>query len=261
VSKSNSPQRVNFLGLGFDQVDRRTAIELIERLSRGDSFGYVVTPNVDHVVRLHSDLPNSKLWASYRAASLCICDSRVLYLLGRISGINLGILPGSDLTAHLLNDHLREFPRVAVIGGDLALIDELQRRYGSCEWHHHMPPMGLRDDSAAQRAIVDFVRESDADLFLFAIGSPQSELLCFELAGSEARGVGLCIGASLEFLSGAKKRAPVWLQRLSLEWFFRLVTEPRRLWRRYIMQGPTIFRIWGQWNLRGARRREESDSR
>jgi exopolysaccharide biosynthesis WecB/TagA/CpsF family protein len=59
--------------------------------------------------------------------------------------------------------------------------------------------------------------------------------------------VALCIGASIEFLSGARRRAPRWMQRAGLEWAFRLLSEPRRLWRRYIVEGPRIFVIWYRW--------------
>jgi N-acetylglucosaminyldiphosphoundecaprenol N-acetyl-beta-D-mannosaminyltransferase len=56
--------------------------------------------------------------------------------------------------------------------------------------------------------------------------------------------VGLCIGASVEFLSGAKRRAPRWMQRAGLEWLYRLLSEPRRLWRRYLVKGPRVFKLW-----------------
>ena len=82
----------------------------------------------------------------------------------------------------------------------------------------------------------------------FAIGAPQSEIVFAEiLERGQARGVALCIGASLEFLTGAKTRAPLWMQRAGLEWLFRLGTEPRRLWRRYLVEGPKIFGIWRRW--------------
>jgi len=100
----------------------------------------------------------------------------------------------------------------------------------------------------ARAAVADFVIASEPDVVLFAVGAPQSELLCAEIAArGGARGVALCIGASLEFLTGAKRRAPRWMQRAGLEWLFRLLSEPRRLWRRYLVEGPRIFAIWWRW--------------
>ncbi|HEU4820333.1 MAG TPA: WecB/TagA/CpsF family glycosyltransferase, partial [Qipengyuania sp.] len=90
-----------------------------------------------------------------------------------------------------------------------------------------------------------FVERTQAQLVLFAIGAPQSEIVAHAIARrGRAGGVGLCIGASVEFLSGAKRRAPSWMQRAGLEWLFRLVSEPGRLWRRYLLRGPRIFRLW-----------------
>jgi len=64
--------------------------------------------------------------------------------------------------------------------------------------------------------------------------------------------VGLCVGASLAFLTGQLRRAPRAMQVLHLEWLFRLLSEPRRLWRRYVLKGPRIFHIW--WKYRFADR-------
>ena len=246
-----SPRRRSaFLGIKFDQLEQSEAVKLVARLGRAPSFAYVVTPNVDHLVRLHSPAPDPALWQAYRSAALCLCDSRIIRFLARKSGIPLSLVPGSDLTVELLEDNRFELNSIAVIGGDRDLLEILAARYPARQWHHHMPPMGVRRDHQAQTAIIDFVEESTAGVYFFAIGSPQSELLCAEVCRrGKASGIALCIGASLEFLAGTKKRAPRWMQKLALEWLYRLLTEPRRLSRRYLIEGPTIFRIWRRYRL------------
>lgn len=235
--------RVEFLGLRFDPIDMTTALDRITALSALPHFSYVVTPNVDHVVQQNrSDDPG--LTAAYADAALCLCDSRILARLAKFSGRRLPVVPGSDLTRALLNS---AFParRLAVIGGDAQLHDALAGHYPQFDWQFHSPPMGVRHSPAARRAIVDFVEKAGADILFFAIGAPQSELVCAEIAAMErARGTALCVGASLEFLTGQKQRAPRWMQRAGLEWLFRLLSEPRRLWRRYLVEGPRIFAIW-----------------
>ena len=121
--------------------------------------------------------------------------------------------------------------------------------------------MGVRSNPAAQAEIVEFVEQVDAKLIFFAIGAPQSEIVCHTLALRGARGgVALCIGASLEFITGKKRRAPLWMQTARLEWLFRLLIEPRRLARRYLVEGPRIFSVWFRW-LRDRRQSGgESDS-
>ncbi len=238
-----------FLGLQFDQLDERGAVATVRELAGRGPFAYVVTPNVDHLVRLHRQRDNAPLWASYAGASLCLCDSRVLKALARLSGERLEVVPGSDLTARILGS-AGEWPSAAVIGGDETLISNLRALYPTLTWHWHAPPQNVLRDREAQLEIIEFVEGCPAGLYFFAIGSPQSELVCAEITlRRRAQGVGLCVGASLEFLTGAKTRAPLWIQRAGLEWLFRLTSEPSRLWRRYLVDGPRIFVIWWRWRV------------
>lgn len=245
--------RASFLGLHFDLLDEPQALAAVRSLAVGESFAYVVTPNVDHLVRLHRQRDDRRQWASYETATLRLCDSRILKALASMSGLELALVTGSDLTARLLAAP-GELHSAAVIGGDDDLMRDLRARYPALSWHWHAPPHGVLRDPAAQQAIVGFVENCPAGVFFIAIGAPQSELVCAQIAErGAARGVGLCIGASLEFLTGAKARAPRWMQRAGLEWLFRLATEPARLWRRYLVEGPQIFLIWWRWRLSSSR--------
>lgn len=238
-----------FLGLSFDRLGAARSLEAVRDMAKGNRFTYVVTPNVDHVVRLHRQPRDQRLWDAYVGATLCLCDSRILKALANRSGLRLDLVTGSDLTANLLGS-AEQLPGVAVIGGDETLLRGLRQRYPALTWYWHEPPHGVLHDPAAQQAILEFVEGCPASIFFFAIGAPQSELVCAMAAErNRARGVGLCIGASLEFLTGAKSRAPRWMQRVGLEWLFRLASEPARLWRRYLVEGPQIFLIWRRWRL------------
>ena len=240
-------ERVAFLGLTFDLLEIEEAVRTVLALGTAGPFSFVVTPNVDHMVRLHRQRDDRRLWRIYESAALRLCDSRILQRLARLSRLELSLVAGSDLTAQLLRspNHLQN---VAVVGGDENLMGGLSALYPSISWYHHAPPQGVLHNAKAQMDVIEFVEDCGANLTFMAIGSPQSELICEQLyQRNTARGVALCVGASLEFLTGAKRRAPVLLQRAGLEWLFRLATEPRRLWRRYLVEGPAIFRIWWQW--------------
>ena len=252
MKSPTSSQSASFLGVRFDLLDEARALERVEALAEASRFAFVVTPNVDHVVRLHRQSDNEPLWACYDEAVLSLCDSRILKALARLSGVALEVVPGSDLTARILGARLPMAS--AVIGGDETLMQGLRARYPQVEWYHHAPPSGVLHDVEAQMDIVDFAERTPARLIFFAIGSPQSELVCSRIAArGKAVGVGLCVGASLEFLTGAKTRAPLWMQGLGLEWLFRLLSEPARLWRRYLVDGPAIFAIWWRWRFRSSR--------
>lgn len=252
----------DFLDLHFDVASEADFLARIAELARAPGFSFVATPNVDHMIRLHqeADPAGSALWAAYRQAALTICDSRILSGLAARSGLTLPAVPGSDLTARIVDSQSFSGMHCHVIGGDAAMLADLRQRFPALRWTQFEPPQNVLRDPAAQQAIVRSVCEAQADIAFMAIGSPQSELVCAQiLATGAARGVALCIGASLEFVTGVKRRAPVAFQRLGLEWLFRLLTEPRRLWRRYLIVAPRIFTIWKKWNSRtksGVRSRE-----
>ncbi len=247
-----APRRA-FAGIEFDPLDTAAAAAWLERVTPDTPFCYVVTPNVDHLVRLDAlgdQAPDGRaLWRAYRGATLVLCDSRVIARLARFYGVALPVAPGSDLTVRLFEKVVQPGDRIAIVGGDAALLAALQARFPEVTLFQHIPPMGLRHDPAALAAAAAFARDSVARFLLFAVGSPQQELLAAQIAErGDATGCGLCIGASLDFITGRQRRAPLALQRLGLEWAHRLATQPGRLWRRYLVEGPKIFRLARRWH-------------
>jgi N-acetylglucosaminyldiphosphoundecaprenol N-acetyl-beta-D-mannosaminyltransferase len=228
-------------GMPFHRVTPEEARARILQRDRDAPFGYVVTPNIDHVVRLHRS--EGRLARYYQEAWLCVCDSAVLAFLSRIGGIRLAVTTGSDLVEALLA-RLDPADRVVVIGCEPRDIEVLSRRYQLREVAHYNPPMGFIDDPAAVQACVDFVVAHPTRFVFLAIGSPQQEIVANQLCRRGATtGLGLCVGSSLRFLSGAEQRAPRVLRGSGFEWLFRLTQDPRRLWKRYLVRGPAIFYI------------------
>lgn len=236
--------RLDFLGVGFDNLPLDRVLDLLLARAANEPFAYVVTPNVDHIVNLADD---PTLAPYYRDAWLTTCDSRILQRLAKHAGRDLALCAGSDLTSALL-DRLSPGDTINVIGFTSAGAQDLRVRYPQLIIRHHLPPMGLRTDAEAQETVADFVAANPARFTFLAVGSPQQEVVAHRIAqGGKATGIGLCIGASLEFVTGAKQRAPAWMQRLSLEWAFRLLDEPGRLANRYLVKGPRIFPLYLKW--------------
>lgn len=235
-------KRVGFLGVGFDQVTMQEVLSQLASAEAGAPFRYVVTPNVDHVVRLDNPGEAADLIAVYNRANLSVCDSRVLRQLAKAHGLDLPLVPGSDLTVQLFEKIIRPGDRIAVVGGSRELLCDLQRRYPELNLLHFEPPMGLRRDANARQKAADFIVEARARFIFLAVGSPQQEMIAFLAScNPQASGTALCIGASLDFITGRQRRAPRAVQKLGLEWAFRLGSNPRRLWRRYLVEGPRIF--------------------
>ena len=108
--------------------------------------------------------------------------------------------------------------------------------------------MKLRHRPEAIRECADFIANNPARYVFLCVGSPQQEMIAKACSmRSDCVGLGLCVGASLEFLTGHVSRAPQWIQNARLEWLFRLLREPRRLWKRYLVDGPKIIGIWLRW--------------
>ncbi|UZK67730.1 WecB/TagA/CpsF family glycosyltransferase [Sphingomonas sp. M1-B02] len=246
--EGSAPDSRRFLGFDFTTLSEHRILERIRQLADAPTFAYVVTPNVDHAIKLEaarSDAGGDALVDAYAGAALTVCDSRILLKLAAVSGIKLSLLPGSDMTRLLLETWTRPGDRVAVIGGTLEQVDSLADRWPHIRFFHHEPPMHVLRDVNAQDAIADFVEAQKCNFNFFAIGAPQSEIVAHRIEQrGRAGGVALCVGASIEFMTGVKRRAPRWIQRTSLEWAYRLGQEPRRLWRRYLLEGPRIFAIW-----------------
>ncbi|MCQ4158920.1 WecB/TagA/CpsF family glycosyltransferase [Roseomonas sp. GC11] len=243
---ATAPPAQRLLGLRFDMLDLEETLQRLAARDAAAPFAYVVTPNADHLLR-HARA-DAALRAIYENAWLSVCDSRVLRLLAARRGIALKLAPGSDLTAALFARGLvgPETP-LTVIGGAPEVAEALRARLGLRRLAHHNPPMGFIDDPAAVADCVDFVLAHPARFVLLCVGSPRQEILAARIAASgRATGIGLCVGAALEFVTGAKQRAPAWMQRAHLEWLHRLLSEPRRLWRRYLLEAPRLLWLMRQ---------------
>lgn len=240
LDSSSAPSSEYLLSIRFDDVTLDQAVTLLAERDPMAPFVYVVTPNADHWIRLQRQ---PALRPLYELAWLSLCDSRVIQLLAGWRGVRLEIAPGSDLTQRLFDEVVGPETPVAIIGVSEEMVASLRARYGLRRVAHHNPPMGFIRDPAAVQACVDFVLAHPSRFILLCVGSPQQEKLAAAIiAAGGATGVGLCVGASVEFVVGAKRRAPPWMQRAHLEWLHRLASEPGRLWKRYLLEAPRL--VW-----------------
>lgn len=199
-------------------------------------YGYVVTPNVDHLVRLLGGRVDE---AVYRGAALMVCDSRILAALARLKGKRLSVYPGSDLTADLLA--APQGLRFGLFGPDEAAAADLAVRFPNVAFTFIPAPMMTPGSTEWERAVA-VAAGVDWDVLLICISFPKQEQFAHALKAAGRRtGVALCVGASVDFLTGRQSRAPRVFQTLGIEWLYRLASQPRRMFRRYIVDGPKIF--------------------
>ena len=244
-----SPDRIRFLGLDFDPLDLDGVVKAsLSHVRQGLSLTYVVTPNVDHIVRLNSE---PELRSFYEGAGFNVCDSRILELFAKFDGHKLPAAPGADIVETLLRGHIAPFERIVVIGATGDVVRALEETFGFSDIAWHEPPMGLRSNPTAVDDAARFLIGQNKGFAFLCVGSPQQEMIArraVEMGGG--KGIALCCGASLDFLSGKIARAPKWMRENRLEWLHRLISQPGRRWKRYLVDGPRILKIW--WKHRSA---------
>ena len=215
-----------------------------------DRFGYVVTPNVDHVIRHYHD---PEFRALYAGAAYVFLDSHFLaHLVGFLRRRRHRVSPGSDLTAAVMSSVIKANDVTVMVGGSADQAEEIRTRFGLKALHHIDPPMNFIRDEVAVESCLQAIEALSPFRFCFlAIGSPQQEIIAKKLKErGVARGLALCVGASIDFITGAEKRAPTWMRKSGFEWLFRLLQNPKRLAKRYLVRGPRIFFLLPRIELR-----------
>jgi exopolysaccharide biosynthesis WecB/TagA/CpsF family protein len=215
-----------------------------------ERFGYVVTPNVDHVIRHYHD---PEFRALYAQAAYVFLDSHFLaHVIGLFKRRRHRVSPGSDLTAMMLSRVIKPNDEVVMVGGRAEQAQALRARFGLKALHHIDPPMNFIRDEVAVESCLRAIEACSPFRFCFlAVGSPQQEIIAQKLKQrGVARGLALCIGASIDFITGVEKRAPRWMRQSGFEWLFRLIQNPKRLAKRYLLRGPRIFLLLPHIELR-----------
>lgn len=217
-----------FSGIRFDHYQ---LADLVDFLLATHESKVVVTPNVDHVVRASED---SSLLELYNQADISVNDSRILKKLTALIGVDVGpVVPGSDLTRAIIEKLAGQQVPVTIIGSSSEAVAKISAKYRLQQVNHYNPPMGFINSAEEVDKCIDFICNHPTKFVFLAVGSPRQEILAQKARAAGASGIFLCIGASLMFLSGDEIRAPKIVQRMSLEWLFRMLQSPHRLAGRY----------------------------
>lgn len=224
---------VDVLGV---QVHDLSQAELLARLDRGAVF----TPNVDIIMRARKDTEFHRVLheAEYRT-----CDSRIVQWAARFLGTPIREkISGSDFFPafcrhHADNPDIRIFLLGAREGVAARAMARINARTGrELVIGAHSPSFGFERDDAECRAIIERINGAGATVLAVGVGAPKQEkwIQRWRAQMPEVR-IFMGIGATLDFEAGEVRRAPAWVGAAGLEWLYRLLQEPRRLWRRYLV--------------------------
>jgi len=231
--------KVNICGVNIDNVSMAESIKLCEQFIDTGKPVYVVTPNVDHIVQLQRD---KELEDIYAQASLAIPDGMPLVWASKFLGTSLKEkVSGSDIFPMLCELSAHRGFRIFLLGGREDAAEQtaeiMKRKYkGLVVSGVYSPPFGFETDEKENDRIIDMIKDSDPDILFVGLGTPKQEKWIYKYYKQLNIPVSMGIGATFDFISGIVKRAPKWMQKAGLEWLWRTVMEPGRLWKRYFMQ-------------------------
>lgn len=250
---------VNLTGVRLHAItEQATIAHILAELDAGRG-GMVVTPNLDHLRRCRKDAAFAHLVAH---ADLVVADGMPLVWASRVQGTRLPErVAGSNLISSLSRGAAERGRSIFLLGGAPGTADAAARVL--CERFPGLriagtfcPPPGFEADQKKLAEIEQALRDAQPDIVYVALGSPKQEFLIAQMHDLLPKAWWLGVGISLSFLCGHVRRAPRWMQRTGIEWAHRLFQEPRRLFKRYVIQGlPFAARLFGGAMLHGTANR------
>ncbi|MBW4428071.1 MAG: WecB/TagA/CpsF family glycosyltransferase [Nostoc desertorum CM1-VF14] len=238
--------RINICGV---EIDKYSFDEVVDRIVEHASYHrkpeYVVTPNAMHILSLQKD---SNFQDIYRKAFLVVPDGVSLLWAAKFLRTPLkGRVNGTDLFEKLCAIAAKKGLKVFLLGGRPGSAekakDTLVNRYPSLQIvGTYCPPYGFESQPAELNSINSTIRAAAPDILFVGLGAPKQEKWIAANYLNLGVPISVGIGVSFELVSNMVKRSPVLMQKTGFEWLFRLLVEPKRLWKRYILGNPTF--VW-----------------
>lgn len=234
-------QKCQILNIEMDNV---TFDDFLSNLKSG----VVVTPNVDHLIKLQKD---QEFYECYKQADHVVCDSRIIQILSKIlfpRNAILGQIAGSDLFPAYCQHH-KDNPEITVflLGGTDTTVDiaknNINRNAGrGIIVGAYSPPFGFENDKLENAKIIEKIQSSGANVLAVGVGAPKQEKWIINNKNDLSNiQIYFAIGATIEFVAGGLKRAPKWMTKCGLEWLYRMFQEPGRMIKRYLIDDIPVF--------------------
>jgi N-acetylglucosaminyldiphosphoundecaprenol N-acetyl-beta-D-mannosaminyltransferase len=217
--------------------DQTSLVTDIERCLKQQHGFAIATLNLDHVVKMRR---NETFFRAYAAHSHVVADGNPIVWLSRLAGRQeVALVPGSELIVPFAVLAARVGAPLALLGSTdevlTAAADKLRADHQGLEVVACLaPPYGFDPEGPAADELLDRVAASGARICLLALGAPKQEILAARGLARHPQLGFLSIGAGLDFIAGHQTRAPVWVRKIAMEWLWRMLSNPRRLARRYL---------------------------
>ncbi len=237
-------RRIDIGGVAIDNLTLAECLHRLEELVANRKPVYVITPNVDHVVKLQKDADFRKV---YEESALNLADGVPLLWAAKFLGTPLKEkISGSDLLPVICQLAAQKGFRLFLMGGrptaaDCAAVKLRQQFPGLQIVGKYSPPFGFEKVDAQNQQIIELIKDAKPDILFVGLGAPKQEKWIYRWHTKYEVPVSIGVGVSFEFVAGMVVRAPAWMQKIGLEWFWRIMMEPGRLWRRYLIDDMQFF--------------------
>lgn len=236
--------KIKLLNVDIDNVRQEKLLELLTE-------GVLVTPNVDQIVKMQSD---KNYYEIVKRAEWVICDSRILLLCSKLARTPLKeAIPGSSFFPAFYEYHKNdENCKIFLLGAMDGVALKAQKRINQIVGREMVvgafsPSYGFEKKTEENDQICQMINESGATVVLVGVGCPKQEKW-IDAHKDKMPGVRIwmALGATIDFEAGNLKRAPIFWQNIYMEWFYRFLQEPRRMFRRYFIDDPIFFWYFGK---------------
>ena len=243
--------RMRFLNTEVDNLTMEAAICKINELIVNKKPSYVVTPNVDHIVKLEEDKEFQEV---YKSADLILTDGMPLIWISKLKKKPIKEkVSGSDLFPKVCKMAADKGYKVFLLGAAEGVADKaadnLRKKYeGLNIIGTYSPSYGFENKEDEIKHIIRIINDIKPDILAVGLGAPKQEKFLYKYRNKLNVPISLAIGATIDFEAGNVSRAPKWMQNSGLEWFYRLLKEPKRMFKRYLVDDIKIIKIVKKYN-------------
>lgn len=239
MAKSNC-EKAKILNIEINNISTSS---LLRRIKNG---GVLLTPNVDHLMKLQRDREFLEI---YRRADYIVCDSKIVYWATKFLGREVEEkISGSDFFP-LFYEHYRydEDIKIFLLGGTEESVElaraNINKKIGrQIVVGAYSPPIEFENSVAESNKITELIDKSHATVLAVGVGAPKQEKWIDRHRGKLVNvKIFFAIGATINFEAGNEKRSPKWMSEAGLEWLYRLLQDPQRLWKRYLLDSFPFF--------------------